>query len=323
MRLIFGILASVFLLTSCTQETQDTLYTQPKEYFTEFHNNPRPTIPDTGHHPWWTRNSDNARKDGWDYFADGPGLIRFVWDNFEFEGMPRIDTTATPNNYRNNETGCGVPGAVKYLGIYVIPPKLNRKVWFVPSTCRDSVVTKPRTLVRLFVNGELIAGHQTKEWALQNGLAGIDPRFYDILAERQNYKDLESHDDQTWCEIISRKFDFEEGEIIDLEIDFAVKEWGNNFAIKFLNTNLPYFYHMGELMSPDLAYPDHTFVYPTEVKKGEKVLVSWWTTRHPTVLLNGKDVGNRGHKEVEISTRTHFDFSVGKKKYSYNIEVVE
>ena len=278
------------------------------------------TIPPKGHLPWLTRNDEQAERDGWDNFGQGPGLLRLVWDNAEFKGVPRVDGCAVPWTWQTDASGCEVPGAVRYVGEWICPPGLGDGIYFVVSLPRDTEEKKTAAVGRLLLDGELIGGHQTRAWAEENGLADTDPRDWPIVRDHFNWMKPEP-DGQSWVEIVTDKMQFADGQRMKAVIEYAVPEGDNHFACKVCNEDVSDDYHFAEIFPRDLCTPDHTLVTPTTVEQGDPILVTWWTTQHPTVRLNGEDVGTNGHRELTPTQTTDYTFEVGGQRRTFTVTV--
>ena len=197
------------------------------------------TVPEVGRHPWLTRNNDEAARDGWRAFGDGPGLARFVWDNSRFEGAPRADGQATPRTWQTDTTGCRVPGAVRYAGQFACPPRISDGFYFVLCTSRRSDANRSDAMVRLTLNGEIVVAHEPPAPPVCASANWCDP-----------------HGDQHWVEFLSREITIAPGEKLPIVIEYAIPVGGNYFAVKLCNNRISPDYRFAEILPPDLCYPD-------------------------------------------------------------------
>lgn len=280
------------------------------------------TEPSVGEHPWLTRNNPEAERDGWRHFGSGSGFTRLLWNNPHFQGAPRYDGIATPWTWRAGQSGAPQPGALRYVGQWVCPPKLGRGLQFCVCTSRNRESDSTRVVARLFLDGKLVAGHQTAEWAEANGRAGTDPRTWPIAGAEIKWLRFKEKDEQAWAEFITPKLDLADGQRLNLVFEYANWEGPNHLSLKIVSRDLAgdeYFF--GEICPQDLCYPDHFEVTPRSLRAGEKALVSWCTTRAPDVRLNGHSVGHSGQFEFTATESRSFEFVAGESRRTIECKI--
>ena len=152
-------------------------------------------------------------------------------------------------------------------------------------------------------------------------MADESRRDWPIVSRQINWMEVTPEAEQVWAEVLTEKFHFADGERLQMLIEYAVEDGDNFFAMKICNLDLEHNYHFAEIFAADLCYPDHTLVYPTTIDPGDEVLISWWTTRHGTVMLDGADVGSNGSMRAQPSVSTDYRFEVGGEVTEYRVEV--
>lgn len=278
------------------------------------------TVPEIGHAPWLTRNNEEALRDGWRNFGRGPGFVRFVWDNAEFAGIPRVDGYAVPWNWNTDRTGCGVPGAVKYAGTLLVPPGIGRNLFFVLSTSRARDREQTEGIARIYVDGRFVAGHRPVERGTGSRKIAFGPESLDLVCEKVQWMDPAA--DQAWVELLSPKLRFEDDQRVELGIEYAITGGANHFAVKLVNVDMADDYNFAELFPQDLAYPDHTLVTPGTIRRGEEALVSWNTTQVSSVYLDGENLGREGQRKVRPEQSTDYVFEVGETLITRSLTVL-
>lgn len=258
----------------------------------------------------FTRNQDVARRDGWYYAGSGIGLARFAWSNSEFRGIPVYQGETGPWLYSRGGVGCPIPGAFRWIGEYYAGEFLSRAMQWQIATCVGGGYG------RMFIDGQLVLGHQTEEWAQRLELDGSDPRTWAIVGDLAF-----AGPNNEYVEMIRRNFDLPADRRVAIIYEYAIpagaKPIHNLFGSKNGKYNLgnekgaAVNYRWMECLSQDMCYPDHALVQPNVVRRGEAALLSWRTTTADTIFLDGVDVGRDGRRILSPDTTTTFEFKIG------------
>ena len=263
------------------------------------------TEPATGYGRYISRNHEAAKRMGFNRFGPGLGLQRFIWANAEFKGMPTKDAPA--HTLHPVPTGIEPGQSLKLVGTFVVPTGLEVDLFFVLSMGRDRRVKQPGSWGSIFLNGEHILGTH-------------EDRFLYREIIWQPMKDVQPGA-FAWYEIQSELFDLSTYQTMDIEISFAVPEGEGNHYVAKIAKKLSDEYTFAEHLAPDLCLTDHTFVYPTSVQPGEKVLLSWHSSFGDKLLLNGEGIASSGSRQVKVHEDCVFAFKVGEKEYRHQVVV--
>lgn len=200
---------------------------------------------------WVTRCEPTAERDGWSFAGSGVGFRKLVWDNASFEGVPTDAGLDAPYRYELDKVGCPVPGSVRWVGTYDPGPYLGRGMRF------QMAVRAGGGIARLYVNGELVAGHQSDKWASKHGLEGQDARIRPIAGSVAF-----AGADMEYVEMFTPPLDLTGEFPAAIVIEYAIENGFNFLGAKNFKEHVgrecgaETDYSWMEIISEDLCYPD-------------------------------------------------------------------
>ena len=201
---------------------------------------------------WATRGEEESRRDGWLYAGTGQGLRKYIWHNSRFEGEPEEAGLGGPWNYGLGGCGCPVPGAVRWVGKYYAGPILSQGIFF------QMALRINTGICRLFLDGKLVAGHQTDEWAAENGCADKPPWEREIVG-----RSVVAGHEKEFLEIFTSTMNLPADQPVSMVYEYAIEEGQCQFGSKNANpkergtkegADRPYSWM--EILSEDFCYAD-------------------------------------------------------------------
>lgn len=261
--------------------------------------------PQTISDPRWKTRFDAFEEDlGWGFAGTGSGLCKYVWSEPDFVGTPRLEGFNVPHDYRPDHSGVTPPGSVRWTGRYRPGSYLGQALSF------QIAVGVGGGYARMLVDGELILGAQTDEWARRHRLESLDTRLRPLKGNV-----LFAGAEMLYVEMISDPIDIASDRPVPIELEYSVTSGFNVFGCKNFKRGVggeqghANNYDWMETLSEDLCYPDHFMVHPQRVRPGEDVYICWHSSSGADCRIDGEPVAAGGIQSVKVMEERTFRFT--------------